>query len=118
MENNKLNGFNNGIDASDGVGGKKWCDFMDMHTMIGLKNLENIPLEFKNEIMEEKTELQEAINVLQKHFAPKGDVNKLQSQMLNSKKLEILKSIANAGGIDWDEVTENERIISLKLKTF
>jgi hypothetical protein len=60
--------------------------------------------------------LEEAINVLQKHFAPKGDVNKLQSQMLNSKKLEILKSIANAGGIDWDEVIENDRIISLKLK--
>lgn len=64
-------------------------------------------------------ELQEAIKILQKHFKPKGDSSKgLPSQILNSEKLSILKSIANSGGIDWNEVKEGDRIISLELKLF
>lgn len=63
--------------------------------------------------------LEEAIKVLQKHLRKdKSESDGLKPQILNSKKLEILKSIANSGGIDWDEVIENERIVSLQLKTF
>ena len=61
--------------------------------------------------------LEEAIKVLQKHLKPKDSENGLKPQMSNSKKLEILKTIANAGNIDWDEIEENGRIISLQLKT-
>ena len=68
-------------------------------------------------ITKNEPSLEEAVNVLCKYFKGSETNNGLTPQMLNSKKLEILKSIANSGGIDWDEVKENERIISLQLKT-
>ena len=76
---------------------------------------ENKPEKFKKEY-----QLKEAIEVLCNTLKDRNlfEDNGLKPQMLTTKKLEILKTIANSMRIDWDEVVQDDKIISLELKLF
>ena len=76
--------------------------------------MRNIPLQ----VVQSKPSLEEAIEVLCNALKDRDlfEDNGLKPQMLTTKKLEILKTIANLMRIDWDIVEENGKIISLNLK--
>lgn len=70
------------------------------------------------ECLRKENELSNAIEVLCNALKDRNlfEDNGLKPQMLTTKKLEILKTIANSMRIDWDIVEENGKIISLNLK--
>lgn len=74
----------------------------------------------KNKLSQTKPSLEEAIEVLCNALKDRDlfEDNGLKPQMLTTKKLEILKTIANLMRIDWDEVVQDDKIISLELKLF
>lgn len=135
--NKKLNGFNNGRDTIDGVGGKEAvfkcfgckctpcctpevCEkavLESIKNQLGLGKQLQRPETFTINTEKPSISVKEAIEILCNALREdRNQINAFQSTMRTTKKLEILKTIANSMKIDWDIVKENEQIISLNLK--
>ena len=121
-EMKNLNGFNDGLHNSSGIGGGK--PYFEK-----IKDEQNIPILDESAKERERLEaemnyryggnLKKSIEVLCNALREDtSEGNWLKPQMLNTKKLEILKTVANLMGIDWDVVEENSKIINLNLRAF
>lgn len=101
---------------------------MDVNLLPNIKESEDFDIDKFLELAKEqkitlvstKPSLGEAIEVLCNALKERNvsEENGLKPQMLTTKKLEILKTIANSMRIDWDEVVQDDKIISLELKLF